>query len=66
MSWLKSDAAKIIGAILGSVCTGLAGLALVGTVPAWVGSVCALVTGVLGSLGLVSGGTSGNQPVPKT
>lgn len=62
MAFLKSDAAKIIGAIVGSICASLSGLALLGLVPAWVGGACGVVTGILGSLGLTSGGTSGAQP----
>jgi hypothetical protein len=62
MAWFKTDAAKIIGTIIGAICTGLAALALSGQLPPWVGSLAGVVTGLLGSLGLVSGGTAGAQP----
>ena len=56
MEWIKSDAAKIIGACLGAVAAALLGFY---PPPHVVGSICTVVVGLLAALGLVSGGTSG-------
>jgi drug/metabolite transporter (DMT)-like permease len=60
MAWLKSDTAKIIGAILAAV----AGVLITQfPPPATIGTVAGVVFGILTALGLVSGGTKNNQPV---
>jgi len=56
MDWIKSDTAKIIGAILAAV----AGVLMTQFPPPnIIGTVSGIVVGVLAALGLVSGGTSG-------
>jgi hypothetical protein len=59
MDWLKSDTAKNIGAVLAVI----AGALLVAyPPPATIGIVAGVVVGILGALGIKSGGTKGLQP----
>ena len=59
MTWLKSDAAKVLGLVLSSV----AGTVIAIYPPPLVaGIVATVLLSVLTGLGLVSGGTKGAQP----
>jgi hypothetical protein len=63
MDFLRSDIAKVIGACLASV----AGVLLATYPPPnMIGTVASVVVAVLAGLGLVSGGTKGNQPTNVT